>query len=71
MKLHRLHTRSWVLWIAIGLIAGHLLVPYLLTHLSVSVAAVSGVTLFLVAKHLGLVAALAGQLRAQSRQSQD
>lgn len=73
MKLHRrLRTPSWVLGVAVGgLIAGHLLVPYLLSHLSVSVAAVSGVTGFIVAKHLGLVAALVRRLRARSRRSQD
>ena len=62
--LSRLRSRPWLmLIILIGLVAGHAIVFYLLRHVGVSHAKVSGavlsgVVLLVIAKHLGLFAAL-------------
>jgi hypothetical protein len=62
--LHHLRSRPWMLLVVvIGLVAGHGILFYLLlhsstSHVAVSGALLSGVALLMIAKHLGLFAAL-------------
>ena len=51
----------------VGLVAGPVIVFYLLPHSGLPRAVVSGVVLFMVAKHLGLLAALLGPVYALFR----
>ena len=61
----RLLTRTWMLPLpAVVLIAGHVILPYSLSHTALSAAVVSGVIVLMVVKHLGLLAVLLGPLRA-------
>jgi len=64
----RLLTRMWMLpAAAVVLIAGHIILPYLLSHTALSAAVVSGVIVLMVVKHLGLLAVLLGPLHARFR----
>jgi len=60
MKIHgRDVTWSW--WMSaviIVLMAGHLVVPYALSHVTLSAGVISGITVLLVAKHLGVASML-------------
>ena len=69
MKGHsRLLTRMWMLPVAaVVLVAGHIVLPYLLAHTALSATVVPGVVVLMVAKHLGLLAALLGPLHAHFR----
>lgn len=61
-------TRTWMLpMVAVVLVAGHIILPYLLSHTALSAAVVSGVIVLMVVKHLGLLAVLLGPLRAHFR----
>ena len=48
-------TRWWIVPVAIAIVVGHVLVPYLVLRRALSVAAVS-VVLLMVAKHAGAAA---------------
>ena len=48
-------TRWWIVPVAIAIVVGHVLVPYLVLRRALSVAAVS-VVLLLIAKHAGAAA---------------
>ena len=51
--------RSWMLPVVlVALAVGHLIVPYVFVRRVLPVAIVSGLVLFIVAKHVGLVAIL-------------
>jgi len=71
--LSHLRSRPWVMLIVlIGLVAGHAILLYLLrqrgmSHAGVSGVVASGVILLVVAKHLGLFAALLRPLRRRFR----
>lgn len=60
MNIHsRLSTRSWMLTLAIiALAVGHLFVPYVFSHLTLSAAVVSGLVAVMIAKHVGVAAVL-------------
>ena len=70
--LSHLRSQPWmILIILIGLVAGHSILLYFLqavmSHAGVSGVAVSGVVLLIVAKHLGLFAALLRPLQGLFR----
>jgi hypothetical protein len=69
MKIHgRDVTWSW--WMSaviIVLMAGHLVVSYALSHVALSAGVISGVVVFLVDKHLGVAAVLAGPVLSRFR----
>ena len=71
--LRHLRSQPWALLVVvIGLVAGHLIFLDFLWHAGVSRAAMSGVVvsgliLLVIAKHLGLVAALLGSLYTRFR----
>jgi hypothetical protein len=69
MKGHtRLLTRSWMLPVAVvAMIAGHGIVYYILRHTMLPATVVSGVIIFVVIKHLGLLSPLYALLRRRSR----
>jgi hypothetical protein len=71
MKEHRrLLTRAWILPVgAVVLIAGHVMLPYLLSRAGLTTAVVSGVVVLVVCKHLGLFGLLYGLLRRRPRRS--
>jgi hypothetical protein len=56
-----------LLFVVFALIAGHLLVPYALSHLGASVILVSGLAAVLLFKHVGLLAAGAAALLRRVR----
>ena len=60
MNIHRRRSgRSVTLTLMIvALASGHLLVPYVLSHVTLSAAIVSGLVVVVVAKHVGLAAVL-------------
>ena len=63
MQPHRLRMRWWMAPVVGAVVAGHLMAPYLLSHLVGSVAIASGVlALVVAAKHRGLAAILIGPL---------
>jgi hypothetical protein len=49
------------------LIAGHVILPYALSHTALSATVVSGVIILIVVKHLGLLAMLLGPVYARFR----
>jgi hypothetical protein len=53
--------------VAVVLIAGHIVLPHVLTYTALSATVVSGVILLMVVKHLGLLAVLLGRLRVHFR----
>ncbi|HLQ45655.1 MAG TPA: hypothetical protein VK137_13040 [Planctomycetaceae bacterium] len=64
----RLLTRTRMLpVVAVVLIFGHIILPYLLSHTALSAAVMSAVIVLIVVKHLGLLARLLGPLRARLR----
>lgn len=69
MKEHnRLLKRAWILpIIGVVIIAAHVILPYLLWHTGLSVGLVSGVTILVVIKHLGLLGSLSALLRRRAR----
>jgi hypothetical protein len=69
MERHsRLLTRPWVLPVsAVVLIAGPAILYYILSHVGLPAALVSGVIILMVIKHLGLLAVLLGPLYALFR----
>ena len=66
MKGHsRLLTRTWMLLVGVvGLIAGHV---YVLSHMGLSAAVVSGTIILVVIKHLGLLGPLYALFQRRSR----
>lgn len=62
MKAHgRLRIRPWMLLVLagiIGLVVHSAVLYYVVSHMSLSVAAVSGVIILIVIKHLGLLSPL-------------
>jgi hypothetical protein len=61
-------TRTW--WVpaaALALIAAHVVLPYLLSHVGLSAAVVSGAVALLVVKHLGLLAMALASIRLRFR----
>lgn len=69
MKGHsRLLTRPWMLPLGVGaLVAGPVILYYILSRAGLPAALVSGVILLMVIKHLGLLAILLGPLYALFR----
>ena len=68
MNIHRRRSgSSWPLTLTVALAAGHLIVPYVLSHLTLSGAIVSGVVVVVVAKHVGLAALLFRPVLARLR----
>lgn len=65
MKRHNsLLKRAWMLPIVIvAIISAHVILPYLLWHTGLSVGLVSGATILVVIKHLGLLGSLSALLR--------
>jgi len=64
------HTGRLWLWIAVAavLIAGHGVILYYVTsHMAVSTAAIAGVILLVLVKHLGLLGPLYAMLRKRRR----
>jgi len=63
-RLHDLRSRGWVLFVvAAAFVAGHLVLFHVLrrsvaSHVAIPSVVVAGVVLLVVAKHLGLLAAL-------------
>ena len=72
MKEHNsLLRRAWMLPIVVVVIvAAHVILPYLLWHTGLSVGLVSGVTVLVVIKHLGLLGSLSALLRRRARHSE-
>ena len=72
MRDHKpLHARPWLLAaVIIALVAGHAIVLYYFSsHVALSAAAVSGVVVLLVVKHLGLLAPLYALFRRRARRN--
>jgi hypothetical protein len=66
--LRHVHARPWTLAaLAIGFVAGHVILFQFLRNAHVSGAAVSGFVFLMLAKHLGLLAGLFAFFRRRSR----
>jgi hypothetical protein len=72
-EVHHLLSRPWMLAVvAIGFVAGHLVLFHILrhsrvSHISLPTALVVGMALLMIAKHLGVLAALVHSLRVRLR----
>jgi hypothetical protein len=67
MATHRVALRWWMVPIAVAVVAAHMMIPYLLSHVGMSAAMASGVVAIVVVKHLGFGAILARSLHSRLR----
>ena len=64
---HRLPIRWRLVPLGVVVIAGHLIVPYALSHRRTSTAIASSMLLLMIVKHLGLAGILARAMRGRLR----
>lgn len=70
---HRISMRWWVAPVAVAIVAGHLILPYLFMHAATSAAIASGVLAVMIVKHVGVAAVVGRSLgrRFRRRRRQD
>jgi hypothetical protein len=65
--LHRMSLRWWVVPVAVAVIAAHLIVPYAMSHVAMSMTVASIALVLIIIKHLGLAVVMTRSLSGRFR----